>query len=59
MFPKRKASGKRYAFHACYVLNINKEGLVHRVEEYQTIAFDDGVEIEGYTKRDGGPVVAS
>jgi ketosteroid isomerase-like protein len=56
MLPKRKATGKRYACHACYVLRINAEGLVERVDEYQTMAFDDGVDIEGYSKRDGGPV---
>jgi len=57
MLPKRKATGKRYSCHACYLLNINGQGLIGRVDEYQTMAFDDGVEIDGYTKRDGGPVV--
>ena len=56
MLPKRKATGKKYACHACYVLKINAEGLVERVDEYQSMAFDDGVEIEGYLKRAGGPV---
>lgn len=56
MLPKRAATGKKYACHACYVLKVNSEGLIERVDEYQTMAFDDGVGIEEYSKRDGGAV---
>lgn len=56
MLPKRTATGKKYACHACYVLKVNSDGLIERVDEYQTMAFDDGVNIEEYSKRNGGVV---
>ena len=56
ILPKRKATGKRFACHVCFVLGINGEGKIERVDEYLPMDFDDGVDVDGYVKRDGGVV---
>ncbi|SMR63656.1 unnamed protein product [Zymoseptoria tritici ST99CH_3D1] len=56
MKPKREASGKKFACHACYVLKIDEGGKVVQVDEYQPTYFDDQYYTERYVKRDGGPV---
>lgn len=38
------------------MLRIDGQRLVVKVDEYQAMAFDDGVDVDGYIKRDGGPV---
>jgi hypothetical protein len=50
--PKRKANGKSFEAQACYVLRIAKDGLIEKVDEYQSVMFDEGVSVDKYTLRE-------
>lgn len=50
--PKRKANGKSFESQACYVLQIAKDGLIEKVDEYQSVMFDEGVSVDKYTLRE-------
>ena len=56
ILPKRIATGKRFACHVCFVLGVDRERRIERVDEYLPMDFDDGMDVEGYRVRDGGEV---
>ena len=56
ILPKRKATGRRFACNACFVLGVDAEGRIERVDEYLPVDFDEGVEVGGYRIRDGGQI---
>jgi len=50
--PRRKANGKSFEAQACYVLQIAEDGLIQKVDEYQSIMFDEGTSVDKYTLRE-------
>ena len=50
-----KASGKRFENHICFVLNINEEGFITKIQEYYNKAWDNGVHMDKYTRMSGDP----
>ncbi|MCJ1354341.1 MAG: hypothetical protein MMC33_004329 [Icmadophila ericetorum] len=57
LLPVRKASGRRWNCHVCFVLGVDEEGRVERVDEYFPRDFDEGVGVDGYVVRHGGDAV--
>ncbi|KAL9117260.1 MAG: hypothetical protein Q9187_006206 [Circinaria calcarea] len=56
ILPAREATGKRFATHVCFVLGIDEEGKIKKVDEYLPMDFDDGTDVDGYKVRDGRAV---
>ncbi|MCJ1359047.1 MAG: hypothetical protein MMC33_009047 [Icmadophila ericetorum] len=59
ILPAREATQKRFLTHVCFVLGIDDEGRIEKVDEYLPMDFDDGKDVDGYKVRDGGVVAKS
>ena len=59
ILPAREATQKRFLTHVCFVLGIDNEGKIEKVDEYLPMDFDDGKDVDGYKVRDGGLVAKS